>query len=129
MRQRGFTLVEVLAALVILAIVTTTTLAVFVERQRQLREASETILAWQALANEVEYRRRIDFIRLDTAPAAFDPGNTAILAPLAPYAATVTVTTPQPDVKHVALTIRWQNGKRAASLEIIRVQTGGGNLF
>jgi prepilin-type N-terminal cleavage/methylation domain-containing protein len=129
MRQRGFTLVEVLAALVILTIVMTTTLAVFVERQRQLREASETILAWQALANEVEFRRRIDFTRLDTASPVFDPGNTAILAPLAPYSATVAVTTPQPDVKHLELTIRWGSGKRVARLEVIRVQTGGGNLW
>ena len=59
MRQRGFTLIEVLIALLILAVVITTTLLVFVERTRRLQDATETILAYQALSNEGEVRRRI----------------------------------------------------------------------
>src|SRR5438045_3987171 len=40
-RQRGFTLVEVLAAIMILGLVITTSLAVFVERTKRQREATE----------------------------------------------------------------------------------------
>ena len=46
--QRGFSLVEVMAALVVLAIVITTTLGMFVERRKHLRNANETILAHPA---------------------------------------------------------------------------------
>jgi prepilin-type N-terminal cleavage/methylation domain-containing protein len=49
--QRGFTLIETLVGLLILAFILTTSLTVFVERQRRLRHADETIAAYQALAN------------------------------------------------------------------------------
>jgi prepilin-type N-terminal cleavage/methylation domain-containing protein len=65
-RQRGVSMAELLAALLILGIVITTTIAMFAERQARLRDASETILAWQALSNEAEIWRRIDFASLDT---------------------------------------------------------------
>jgi prepilin-type N-terminal cleavage/methylation domain-containing protein len=125
-RQRGFTLVEVLVALLILAIVMTTTLAVFLERNRRLQQANEMILAYQALANETEIQRRTDFTSLNTGPFSSD---TAILAPLAPFVATVTVTDKPPDTKDVMLTIIWKNGLRKASLELSRVNTGGSNLW
>src|SRR3954463_14750670 len=60
-RSRGFSLAETLVALAILAIVITTTIAMFAERTRRLREANETILAFQALSNEAEYWRRESF--------------------------------------------------------------------
>ena len=64
-RQRGFSLIEVLAALLVLAIVITTTMAMFVERQKRMQAANETILAYQAIANEIEYRRRVPYAELD----------------------------------------------------------------
>ena len=128
MRQRGFSLVEILAALVILAIVITTTIAMFAERQRRLRQANETILAYQALANEAEYWRRIKFSDLDATPPVFE-SDTTILNPMQPYAASVRIDTPRPNVKNVTLSLTWNAGQSHASLALVRSDTGGGNLW
>jgi len=64
-KERGFSLVEVLVGLLILTIVITTTIVMFTERHRRLRQANDMILAYQALSNEVEIWRRIDFAQLD----------------------------------------------------------------
>jgi prepilin-type N-terminal cleavage/methylation domain-containing protein len=127
-RQRGFSLVEVLIALLVLAIVITTTLAMFVERQRRLQQANETILAYQVLANEAEVRRRIDYADLDTAQPGFLT-DTVLLRPLAPFRTHVAVAQQAPDVKRVTMTITWKNGKRTAKLVLMRVNTGGSNLW
>ena len=126
--QRGFTLVEILVAFAILTLVITISLAAFVERTRRLRQASEIILAYQALANEAEYRRRIDYADLDTAATEF-VSSTDILEPLEPFATIVSVQQVQPGVKNVLMTIRWKNGERQAKLELLRVDTGGANLW
>ena len=128
MRQRGFTLIEVVVALLILAIVITTTLAVFVERARRLQQATETILAYQALWNEAEVRRRIDFSQLDTASTTFI-SDTTLLTPLKPFTTFVTVEDTKPSVKNVTLLITWQKGKKIAKLALLRVDTGGSNLW
>jgi prepilin-type N-terminal cleavage/methylation domain-containing protein len=128
-RQRGFSLVEVLMALLVLAIVITTTLAMFVERQKRMQQASETILAYQAIANEIEIRRRIPYGDLDDpkiSPTEFMT-PTEILAPLAPYAATVAVGPPEKNTKAVTITVRWKDGKRVERVTIARVDTGGSN--
>lgn len=126
--QRGFSLVELLVAFLILTLVITMSLAAFLERSRRLQQASEIILAYQALANEAEYRRRIDYGDLETAEPEFR-SSTEILAPLAPFATIVTVTPSKPGVKNVLMTIRWRNGERQARLELVRVYTGGTNLW
>lgn len=127
-KSRGFSLVEVLVGLAILGIVITTTISMFAERQKRMRMANETILAYQALSNEAEIWRRIDFASLDTQGPTFQ-SDTAILAPLAPYAATVKIDTPETDRKNITLTIRWDNAKRTAKLAIVRVNTGGSTLW
>jgi len=127
-REKGFSLIEVLAALLILTLVITMSLAAFVERSKRLRQASETILAYQALANEAEYRRRIDFAALDTAQPQFI-SDTSLLAPLQPFATVVSVRQTQPGVKDVSMTVRWNNGLREAKLALVRVDTGGTNLW
>jgi len=128
MRQRGFSLVEILAALLILAVVITTTIAMFGERQKRLRQANETILAYQALANEAEYWRRVRFSDIDGTPPVF-MSNTAIITPMQPYAAAVRVDTPRPDIRNVTLSLTWNSGQNHASLALVRVDTGGGNLW
>lgn len=127
-RNRGFSLAEVLVALLVLTIVITTTIYMFTQRAQHLREANETILAYQSLANEAEVWRRIGFADLDSSGNTFKT-DTTLLAPLAPFATAVKVDKPKPDVKQVTLTIRWQNGRKQARLAIVRVDTGGTNLW
>jgi prepilin-type N-terminal cleavage/methylation domain-containing protein len=130
-RQRGFSLIEVLAALLVLALVITTTMAMFVERQKRMQTANETILAYQAIANEIEVRRRIPYSDLESASPTFVTlsGDTDILAPLKPYAATVTVAPAQNYIKTVTLSVRWRGGQRVERVMITRVDTGGGGLW
>lgn len=128
LRECGFTLVEILIAFAILTLVITVSLAAFVERTRRLQQASEIVLAYQALANEAEYRRRIDYKDLDTAAAEF-MSSTDILEPLEPFATVVAVKEIQPGIKNVLMTIRWRDGQRQAKLELLRADTGGSNLW
>jgi prepilin-type N-terminal cleavage/methylation domain-containing protein len=127
-KSRGFSLIEVLIGLLILTIVITTTITMFAERQRRLRQANETILAYQALSNEAEIWRRINFGSLDTQPTVF-LSDTAILAPLTPFSTSVRVDTARADVKNVTFTIRWDNARHLAKLSIVRVDTGGSALW
>ncbi len=127
-RQEGFTLIEVLVALLILTIVITTTLAVFVERQRRLRIANHSILAHQVLANEIEIRRRISFHDLESSSTTFIT-ETELLRPLLPFATAVTVSSVNANLKQVTLAITWSNGERRAFVSILRADTGGTNLW
>ncbi len=126
--QRGFSLIEILVALLILTIVITFSLTAFVERNRRLQQASEIVLAYQALANESEYWRRVEYAELKEEPQAF-VSNVEILQPLAPFATIVTVTPTKPGVKNVLMTVRWRNGERQARLELVRVETGGTSFW
>ena len=127
-KSPGFSLIELLVGLMILGIVITTTIVMFTERQKRLKQANETILAYQALANESEVWRRIDFASLNSTPATFQ-SDTTILAPLAPYTAAVRVDNVRADRKDVTLTVRWANAQRVARLGIVRVDTGGSTLW
>lgn len=125
-KQRGFSLLEVLVALLILTLVITTTLAVFLERNRRIQQANEIIRAYQALANEAEIQRRVDFDALADGPFA----ETAILQPLPGVTTMVEVTTRRPNrVKDVTMTVSWRGGTKKAVLKMPRVNTGGDNLW
>jgi len=126
-RSRGFSLAEVLVALAILAIVITTTIAMFAERTRRLRDANETIHAFQALSNEAEYWRREPFNQIDKADNQTFKSDLGILAPMAPYTTVVKVDSPRLDVRNITLTIHW--AKREAHLGIARADTGGSGLW
>jgi prepilin-type N-terminal cleavage/methylation domain-containing protein len=126
-RSRGFSLAETLVALAILAIVITTTIAMFAERTRRLREANETILAFQALSNEAEYWRRQSFAQIDNPDNRAFQSDLGILTPMKPYTTEVKVDSPRLDVRNVTLTIRW--AKREAHLGVARVDTGGSGLW
>jgi len=127
-RSRGFSMAEVLVALAVLAIVITTTIAMFAERTKRLRQASETILAWQALSNEAEYWRRESFSQIDVASNQTFKSDLSILTPLAPYTTAVKVDSPRADIRNVTLTIRWA-ANREAHLAVARVNTGGSGLW
>ena len=123
--ERGFSLVEVLIALLILTVVITTTLAMFTERQHRMRLATETMLSYQVLANEVEYWRRVPLDFIDNAANQKFQTPTTLIAPLAPYVTLVKVDKPNDDVRQVTFSIRWESGKREAKLSIARVNLGG----
>ncbi|HYC62108.1 MAG TPA: type II secretion system protein [Thermoanaerobaculia bacterium] len=121
-RERGFTLIEVLAALLVLTFVITMTMWAFLERNRRLQQANELMLAYQALANESEHWRRVEFDLLAPAPTFSTPPD--VLEPLQPHETTVDVRLTKPGVKNVTLTVRWKNNEREARLGIVRVKTG-----
>ena len=127
-RRSGFSLIELLVGLLVLTIVIMTTIAMFTERRRRLREANETILAYQALANEAEIWRRVAFGQLDAQPPTFK-SDTAILQPMTPFVTAVKIDTANPAVKNVTLTVRWSNGQRQARLALVRADTGGSGLW
>jgi prepilin-type N-terminal cleavage/methylation domain-containing protein len=126
-RHRGFSLIELLFALMILTLVITTTLAVFVERTRRLRQASETIMAYQVLANEAELQRRVAFA--DIEPSSVFTTPTDLLRPLQPYTTSIDVTSTEVGIKTVTMSIHWSHDQHQAKLALIRVNTGGGNLW
>jgi prepilin-type N-terminal cleavage/methylation domain-containing protein len=126
-QQRGFSLIELLFALMILTLVITTTLAVFVERTKRLRQANETILAYQVLANEAELQRRVAFNDVASSTSFTTP--TDLIAPLAPYVTKIDVTSTQVGIKTVKMSILWSHGQHHAELALKRVDTGGENLW
>jgi prepilin-type N-terminal cleavage/methylation domain-containing protein len=134
--QRGFTLPELLVALLILAIVLTTTIAMFARRSQYLRDSSETTLVWQAIWNEMEIWRRLDWNTLESQPPKFQ-SDLAILQPLGTVDTKidVAVSKDDPHVKNVTLNVMWQYDpanktyKRNAHLSLLRADTGGTNLW
>src|SRR5437588_3246191 len=134
--KRGYTLPELLVALLILAIVLTTTIAMFARRSQYLRESSETVLVWQAMWNEMEIWRRLDWSGLEAEPPKFQ-SDLAILAPLGTVDTKVDVVLSKddPHIKNVTLTVLWEYDKsnkiykRNAHLSLLRADTGGTNLW
>jgi prepilin-type N-terminal cleavage/methylation domain-containing protein len=127
--SRGFTLIEVLAGLVILGIIMTTSLAVFFERQRRLLLAEETVIAWQALSNEAELQRHAPYALLVTGSKGTFRSEPDLLDQLPGATALVSVRQTKPDFKYVTLTIRWRDGVRSAELTLVRGDTGGTALW
>ena len=97
--KRGYTLPELLVALLILAIVLTTTIAMFARRSQYLRESSETVLVWQAMWNEMEIWRRLDWSGLEAEPPKFQ-SDLAILAPFRRRKVAVSLNWGRTEVKH-----------------------------
>ena len=100
-RERGFSLAELLMALLILTLVITTSMAAFLERNRRQQQAREIIVAYQALANEAEYWRRTNFNSLE-ADQTFQ-SDTSVLASLGEHATVVSVVQTDPNIKNVTL--------------------------
>ncbi len=126
-RQDGFSLAELLMALLILTIVISTSMAAFLERNRRQQQAREILAAYQALANEAEYWRRLPYAQLESYQKF--QSDHPILSALGEYNTIVAVTPTEPNVKKVTLTVRWHEGKRQARLGVVRVDTGGTSLW
>ena len=131
-RQRGFSLIELIFALLVLTVVILTTLTMFAERSRRLQQAGELMIAYQALSNQAELVRRMNYATLDqfstTTEDEFDVSAT-LLAPLSPYTTNIEIAMIRPDAKLVTMTIKWSKPERVASLDLIRVDTGATNLW
>ena len=127
--ERGFSLIEILVALLILTIVITTTIAMFAERQKRMRQATETMLAYQVLANEAEWWRRQALSVVDNPKEQHFQTSDLLIAPLAPYTTAVTVEKPNDDVRQITFSISWEKGKRDARLAVVRTDTGGNPLW
>jgi len=127
--ERGFSLIEILVALLILTIVITTTIAMFAERQKRMRQATETMLAYQVLANETEWWRRQDLSVVDDPKEQHFQTSDLLIASLAPYTAAVKVEKPNDDTRQITFSISWENGKRDARLAVVRTNTGGNTLW
>lgn len=125
-RQRGYSLIELMAAFAILSLVITITLMAFMERGRRLKQASDLIRVYQCLANEAELVRRLPYKEVRDAKFASD---TSLLAPLGSFEAEIEVVPAPPHRKRVTLHILWQQGKKEAKLGLIRTDTGGQNLW
>ncbi len=128
-RSAGFTLVEVLVGLLILSFVITTSLLVFFERERRLQYAEETVLVWQSLANEAEVRRFVPWSQLVPGQTTPFVSDLSLLDPLGDAEATVEIEQKAPGVRILHLRIRWRDGLRKQGLEVVRTDTGGGNLW
>ncbi len=129
MRERGFTLIETLAGLLILAFVLTTSLLIFTQRQKRMREADEMIVAWQALSNEAEFVRLVPFGSLSTGSShPFEAGST-LVSSLDRATTSVEVADWKPGVKQVVLTVKWNGGARRAILTVVRSATPGGQFW
>jgi len=126
--QRGFSLIETLAGLLILAFVLTTSLTVFTARQKRLRDADELIAVYQALANEAEVSRVIPFSSLKTGESSFR-SDTSILANLRGAETRVVVSKWKADTKLVSITVAWNEGTRSETLSLVRANTGPGGSF
>jgi prepilin-type N-terminal cleavage/methylation domain-containing protein len=128
-RQSGFSLVELLFALLVLTLVIMTGLAVFVERNHRIQQAEETLLAYQALANEAELQRHVDFGDIVPSVTFQSKTNPDLLAPLAPYETKIEVDSSKAGIKDVTMSIVWRKGEKVARLTLSRVDTGGGNFW
>jgi prepilin-type N-terminal cleavage/methylation domain-containing protein len=123
--DHGFTLVELLFALLILTIVIMTSLAVFVERTRRLRQAGDIMIAYQVLANEAEIVRRVPYNNLDSL-SGFTTDLT-LLRSLQNPQARIEAGAATSGIRRVELIIQWDHGR--ASMNVYRVDTGGGPLW
>lgn len=128
-RQAGFSLVEVLAGLLILTLVITTSLAILFERERRLRRAEETVLVWQVMANEVEHLRHVPYGSLTPGTEHSFETDLALLGSFDRLETSVRIEQESPMAKKLSLRVTWGAEPRTAAVAIHRVDTGGGNLW
>lgn len=125
--EQGFTLIEALAALLILTLVLMSSLLVFFERQKRLQIADQSTRAWQVLANEAEglrYRPFDSFVDGTSIPFVSDP---ALLDGMS-ATTSVEVVDESPVLKRLILRIEWSE-ERFAMVELLRSKNEFGELW
>ena len=125
----GFSLVEVLIALVIIGFVLTTSLAVFFDRERRLQAADELLIASQAMAIEAEVLRQTSYSDIPVIESREFVSSPAILTRLNGCVASETIVQDRPSLKRIVLTVSWNEGRKRSELVTYRSDTGGGNLW
>ncbi|HVT44028.1 MAG TPA: type II secretion system protein [Thermoanaerobaculia bacterium] len=128
-RLAGFTLVEILVALVILGLIVTTSLAIFYDRQKRLRAADEMIIAWQILANEAEVWRHRPYDSLVPGASSAFLSDPELLAQLPGAKASAAIEHSGPALRSIHLTIHWSDSAKKAEVAVLRSDTGGGSLW
>lgn len=128
-RSRGFSLVEVLIALLILGFVLTTALAVFYERERRLLAAEELLIASQIFEIEAEFLRHTAFSDLPITGSRSFVSTPQLLSRLPDAIATEAIELEQSSLKKVTMRLSWNGGRNRSELVIYRSDTGGGNLW
>lgn len=127
--QSGLSLIELLVALAILALVITTSLALFFDRQKRLLIAAQSVQAWQAIANEAEYQKHRSFAeyRLDRQEEfstlhPIDPNEETIVDSLKNVRDTVVARQAAPGVISVTMDLSWgdPSAPHHAQLTILR---------
>ena len=134
---RGLSLVELLVALAILALVITLPLVTMSGHRQKMSAVDEGGIAWQIIANEVELQRHRDFadLRHGTTEPFMTMSATselnALMQLLPEPEGTVSIEQEVGGVVQVTMTLRWGTGKqkRAASLTILRSDLPGGTLW
>lgn len=126
---RGFSLVEVLAGLLILSFVITTSLGVFYEREKTHRRAEEMMLAWQALGNESELVRRTPWASLGALDRQPFRSDLELVDSLDGVSSRIEVSDSRPMLKEVVLKLTWDDGRGNATVTVLRSDTGGTNLW
>ena len=123
-------MIELLVALAILALVITTSLAIFFDRQKRLLLASDNIQAYQAIANEAEIQKRKHYGALvvnSTEP--FETlhdlsGEPTIVDSLKDPDDKVTITQVGDGVRAITMTVTWGEAKSRhhAQLTILKTE-------
>jgi prepilin-type N-terminal cleavage/methylation domain-containing protein len=123
-RDRGFTLIEVLFALLIIGFVLTTSLAIFYERERRLRAAEELVIAAQAVSTETEHLRQVAFGSLATGERAW-LSTPSILSRLQNPSTRVTIEN-ELYYKRAIIEIVWNDGRQKHTHVMHRTDVAGG---
>lgn len=127
--MRGFTLVEMLVAILILTIVITTSLGILFDRRKRLQDATEMALAWQTIANEAEARRHQSIAALHPGLETSFLTDLSLLASLENPQARVSVVAEAAGVRRLDLRVEWKGGSRIARASVYRTHTGGSALW
>lgn len=133
----GLSLVEVLVAIAILALIITLPLVTMSTHQAKKLAVDDRGIAWQAIANEIELQRARDFAELhDNATEPFISLNprsplSALPSTLENPVGTVRVKEEIGGVAQVTLRLEWgkARARKQATVTILRADVPGGSLF